>query len=70
MKITDHKHDNYITTPECNKLTAEIFAAKLGQANLVTRTDFDDKMINLHKKITSNKTKHLIVKLFEKVTNI
>ena len=35
-KITDHKHDKYITTPEFNKLTAENFAAKLAQANLVT----------------------------------
>ena len=26
-KITDHNHDNYITTPEFNKLTTENFAA-------------------------------------------
>ena len=54
-KITDHKHDKYITTPDFNKLTAENFAAGLVQAN------FDDKLINLNKKKTSNKTKHLIV---------
>ena len=60
-KITDHKHDKYITTPEVNKLTAENFAARLAQANLVTKKDFDDKLINLNRKITSNKTKHLIV---------
>ena len=24
MKVTDHDHDKYITTPEFNKLTAEI----------------------------------------------
>ena len=40
-KITDHKHDKYITTPEFNKLTAENFPARLAQANLVTKTDFD-----------------------------
>ena len=42
-----------ITTPEFNKLTAENFAARLGQANLaskndianfVNKTDFDDKL--------------------------
>ena len=60
-KITDHKHDKYITTPEFNKLTAENFTARLAQANLVTKTDFDDKLINLNRKIISNKTKHLIV---------
>ena len=42
-QITDHGYDKYITTPEFNKLTAENFAARLGQANLVTKTDFDDK---------------------------
>ena len=28
-KITDHKHDKYITTLEFNTLTAEHFAARL-----------------------------------------
>ena len=32
-KITDHNHDKYIT----NKLTAENFAARLEQANLITK---------------------------------
>ena len=41
-KITDHSHDKYITTPEFDKL-AENFAARLAQANLVTKTDFDNK---------------------------
>ena len=30
-------------------------------ANLVTKRDFDTKLINLNKKINSNKKKHLIV---------
>ena len=60
-KITDHSHDKYLTTPEFNKLTAGNFAARLAQANLVTRTDFGDKLKNLNKKIKSNKAKHLIV---------
>ena len=60
-KITDHKPDKCITTPEFNKLTAEKFSARLAQANLVTKTSFDNKLINLNRKFTSNKTKHLIV---------
>ena len=28
-KLTDHKHDKYITTPEFNKVTAQNFAARL-----------------------------------------
>ena len=60
-KIADQSHDKYITTLEFNKLTAENFAARLPQANLLTKTDFDDKLINLNEKTNSNKTKSLIV---------
>ena len=59
-KITDHSHDKYITTPEFNNLTAENFADRLAQANLVTKTDFDDKLKNLNKKTNSSKTKHVL----------
>ena len=70
-KITDHDHDKYITTPEFDKLTAENFATKLAQANLASKSgianfvknrDFDNKPKKLNKKVTSNKTKHLLVK--------
>ena len=70
-KITDHDHDKYITTPEFDKLTAENFATKLAQANLASKRgianfvknrDFDNKPKKLNKKVTSNKTKHLLVK--------
>ena len=60
-KVTDHDHDKYVTTSEFNKITAENFAARSAQANLVTKTDFDTKLIHLNKKINSNKTKHLLV---------
>ena len=69
-KNTDHNHDKYITTPEFNKLTAENLAARLAQANLaiksdianfVNKTDFDEKLKNLNKKVTSNKAKDLLV---------
>ena len=51
-------HSKYITTPEFNKLTAENFAARLKQPNLVSKTDFDNKLISYKRKITSNKTKY------------
>ena len=54
--LIDYNHDKYITTPEFNKLTAENFAARLKQANLVTKTDFDDKLKSITQKINSNKT--------------
>ena len=34
-KITDHYHDKYITTTELNTLAADVFKAKLAQANLI-----------------------------------
>ena len=61
-KDIDLDPDKYITTSEFNKLTTENFAARLAQANLVTKTDFDTKLTSLNKKINSNKTKHLTVK--------
>ena len=61
MKLTDNDHDKYITIPEFNKLLAEVFDARLKQADLVTKTDFDDKLKSLYQKITSNKTKYLLV---------
>ena len=45
-------HDKYITTPEFNKLTAENFAARLKQANLLTKTGFDNKLTSFNKRIT------------------
>ena len=41
-KLTNHNHDKYITTPEFNTLAADVFNARLAQANLVTKTDFDN----------------------------
>ena len=54
-KPTDHNHDKYITTPEFNKLAADVFNARLVRANLITKTDFDSKLSNLNRKITENK---------------
>ena len=52
----------YITTPEFNKVTTENFQARLKQANLVSKTDFYNKLTSFNKRITSNKTKHLKVR--------
>ena len=38
-----------ITTQELKKLTAENFAARLKQANLVSKTDFDNKLISFNR---------------------
>ena len=54
-------HPKYITTQEFNKLTAENFTARLKQANLVNKTESDNKLTSFNKIITSNKTNHLEV---------
>ena len=48
-------------TPEFNTLAADVFNTRLAQANLITKTDFDAKLSSLNRKITSNKSKHLLV---------
>ena len=58
-KLSDNS--NYITTKEFNKLTAEKFSIRLKQADLVSETDFDNKLTGFNKKNTSNKTKNLEV---------
>ena len=50
-----------ITTPEFNSLAARVFNARLAQANLITKADFDTKLQDINNRITSNKTKHLLV---------
>ena len=64
-------HDKYVTAPEFNELTAKKFAARLKQANLVDKTDFDNKLTSYNRRITSNKTKYLEVqkKLNSLITN-
>ena len=60
-KLTDHNHDKYITAPEFHTSAADVLNARLAQANLITKTDFDAKLSSLNRKITSNKSKHLLV---------
>ena len=42
-------------------IPASVFNERLAQANLITKPDFDVKLSSLNRKITSNKTKHLLV---------
>ena len=51
-KLNNHNHDKYIDTSEFNKLAVDVFNARIAQANLITKTDFDDKLSNLNRKIT------------------
>ena len=54
-KLNNDNHEKYIDTSEFNKLAADVFNARLAQADLVTKTDFDAKLSGLNKKITQNK---------------
>ena len=41
-KLTNHNQDKYIDTSEFNELAANIFNARLAQANFITKTDFQE----------------------------
>ena len=49
-KLTDYNHDKYIDTQEFNKLTADVFNARIAQANSITKTGFHVKLSSLNKK--------------------
>ena len=59
-KLNNHNQEKYIDNSEFNKLAADVFNARIAQANLMRKIDFDAKLSNLNKKITSNKTKSLL----------
>ena len=42
-------------------MAADVFNSRLPRANVVTKTDFDVKLSSLDRKLTSNKSKHLLV---------
>ena len=60
-KLTDQNHDKYNTPPEFNTFAVDIFNARLAQANLIAKTDFDATLSSLNRKISANKSKHLLV---------
>ena len=49
-KVTNHKHDEYITAPKLNTLALDTFNVRIAQANLITKTDFDAKLSGLNTK--------------------
>ena len=51
--------NKYITTTEFNKLASDSVNARIVQANLVKKIDFDNKLSDLNRKIVSNKTKYI-----------
>ena len=51
-KLNNHHHDKYLDSSEFNKLAVDVFNARLAQANLIAKTDFDAKLLSLNKKIT------------------
>ena len=48
-------------TSKFNALATNLFNRRTAQANLITKTDFDAKLSSLNRKITKNKSKHLLV---------
>ena len=44
-KLNNHNHDKYITALEINTLAEDVFNARLAQANLVAKTNFDNNCI-------------------------
>ena len=58
--LNNHNHDKYVATSEFNTLATNVFNARLAQANLITKTDFDAKLSSLNRQITANKTKHFL----------
>ena len=60
-KLSYHNHDKYIDTQQFKKLAVDVLNVRVAQPNLITKTDFDAKLSNLNRKITQNKTKHLLV---------
>ena len=49
-ELNNHSHDKYIDTQEFNKLAADVFNARLAQAKLITKTNFNAKLSSLNRK--------------------
>ena len=58
--LNNHNHDKYVATSEFNTLAANVFNARLAQANFITKSDFDANLSSLNRKITANKAKHFL----------
>ena len=62
-KLNNHNHDKCIDASEFNKLAADVFNARLAQANLITRTDFDAKLSSLTEKLLKIKQNIYLLKI-------
>ena len=71
MKIKIPDHDKYTTTQVFNELTSEYFAVRVKQADLgsknyiadlIRKTDFDEKLRKISNNVTLNKTRHKTLK--------
>ena len=51
-------------------MAASVFDARLAQTNLITKTDFDNKLLSLNRKVTANKAEHLLVENEEVILSI
>ena len=60
-RLNNHNHDKYIDNSKFNTLATNVFNAGIAPADLITKTNFDAKLSNLNRKITQNKSKHLLV---------
>ena len=60
-KLNNHNHNQHIDTQEFNKSTTDVFNARLAQANLITKTEFDSRFSGLNRKNTANQSKYLLV---------
>ena len=49
-----------MTVPEFNTLAGDVFNARLAQAKLITKGDFDAKLSSLNRKSTANKKTYLL----------
>ena len=54
-KLNNYNHNKYINTPEFNTLVADLCNARLAQTNLIRKTDFDAKLLQIKQKIYSLK---------------
>ena len=60
-KLNNQNHDKYTDAQVFNNLIADVFNARIAQANLTAKTDFDSRLSSLNRKITANKSKHSLV---------
>ena len=61
-KLNNHNHGKYIDTSKFNTLATNVSNARLAQANLIAKTDFNTKLSSLNRKTSQIKADHLIVR--------